>query len=261
MFQIYQQYMIEEIKISDIIISEYFKDFRNALCADVIVCGAGPAGMYSAYRLSRKNIKVVLVEKMLSLGGGIWGGGMLFNKIVVQEECLRILDELGISYKRCEDGYYVASAIELAGALVYNLCKSNVTILNGMTVEDVVIHNDRVQGVVVNWSAVNIARLHVDPLMLYSKVVIDSTGHHAEVVKHVARRYRGIEIVGEGAMHSVVGELEVVKNTDEVFPGLIVAGMAANALRGSPRMGPIFGGMLLSGEKAAEIAARIIKSQ
>jgi len=42
--------------------------------------------------------------------------------------------------------------------------------------------------------------------------------------------------------------------TKEVYPGLIVSGMAANAVHGGPRMGPVFGGMLLSGEKAAEIA-------
>ena len=39
---------------------------------------------------------------------------------------------------------------------------------------------------------------------------------------------------------------------------MYVAGMAANATFGSYRMGPIFGGMLLSGEKVAEeLAARI----
>lgn len=252
--------MIEEIKITDAIISDYFSDFKKALDSDVIVCGAGPSGMYSAYKLSKTNYRVVLIERMLSLGGGIWGGGMLFNKVVVQEEGRRILDELGISYKKFAEGYYVTSAIELAGALIYHLSRSGVIILNGVTVEDIVIHDNRVRGVVINWSAVNLARLHVDPLTLHSKIVIDATGHNAEIVRILAKRYREVEIKGEGAMHSSVGEIEVVNNTKEVFPGLIVAGMAANAVCGGPRMGPIFGGMLLSGEKAADIALRILKS-
>lgn len=46
-------------------------------------------------------------------------------------------------------------------------------------------------------------------------------------------------------------EATVVENTGECFPGLFVAGMAANACFGALRMGPIFGGMLQSGGKAA----------
>jgi len=48
-------------------------------------------------------------------------------------------------------------------------------------------------------------------------------------------------------------EKDTMANTREVFPGLYVVGMAANATFGSYRMGPVFGGMLLSGEKAAAI--------
>ena len=44
-----------------------------------------------------------------------------------------------------------------------------------------------------------------------------------------------------------------VENTREFFPGVFCAGMACNAIYGAPRMGPVFGGMLLSGRKAAEL--------
>jgi thiamine thiazole synthase len=35
--------------------------------------------------------------------------------------------------------------------------------------------------------------------------------------------------------------------------------MAANAVFGGPRMGPIFGGMLLSGRKAAQLIMKELK--
>jgi thiamine thiazole synthase len=72
-------------------------------------------------------------------------------------------------------------------------------------------------------------------------------------------RTEGGGILGERSMWADIAESNIIKNTREVYPGLIVAGMAANAVCGSPRMGPIFGGMLLSGKHAAEVASKIIK--
>jgi thiamine thiazole synthase len=66
-------------------------------------------------------------------------------------------------------------------------------------------------------------------------------------------------VMGERPMWAEIGEGKIIDNTREVYPGLIVAGMAANAVLGAPRMGPIFGGMLLSGKRAAEVAMEILQ--
>jgi len=65
-------------------------------------------------------------------------------------------------------------------------------------------------------------------------------------------------VMGEKPMWAELAEKETVSYTGEVFPGLLTAGMTVNAVHGLPRMGPIFGGMLLSGRKAAEIAASLL---
>jgi thiamine thiazole synthase len=59
--------------------------------------------------------------------------------------------------------------------------------------------------------------------------------------------------MGERSMSAEEGETTTVENTKEIYPGLFVSGMASNGVSGSFRMGPIFGGMLLSGRKAAEL--------
>ncbi|HEC69008.1 MAG TPA: ribose 1,5-bisphosphate isomerase, partial [Candidatus Omnitrophica bacterium] len=67
------------------------------------------------------------------------------------------------------------------------------------------------------------------------------------------------KILGEKSMWAEVAETTILKNTKEVCSGLYVCGMAANAVFGSPRMGPIFGGMLLSGRKAASEIIKKLK--
>jgi len=67
------------------------------------------------------------------------------------------------------------------------------------------------------------------------------------------------KIMGERPMNADKAEKDVIKNTKEIYPGLFVVGMAANAAFGGPRMGPIFGGMLLSGKKASEMIIKKIK--
>jgi thiamine thiazole synthase len=249
--------MVEEIKIAQAIIESYFERLKRCLNVDVVVVGAGPSGLTCAYYLSDK-FKVCLIEKNLSLGGGIWGGGMFFNKVVVQSEVLPILEDFDVSYEKYDDTHYVVDSIELASSLVKAVSR-RVEVLNGVCVEDVVIR-DGIRGVVVNWSAVNLSGLHVDPLVISSKVVVDATGHDAVVCRITAKKTKAFDVKGEGFMYADLAEKLVVEKTGEVYPNLFVTGMAVASVYGLPRMGPIFGGMLLSGKRVAElIICKLVK--
>ncbi|GAI00250.1 unnamed protein product [marine sediment metagenome] len=257
---------MDEVIISRAITESYIKDLLDAMELDVAIVGAGPAGMTAAYYLAKARIKIAIFERKLSVGGGIWGGGMMFNKIVVQDEGKEILNEFGITTTEYQKGYYVANAVETASTLCSLAVKAGAKVFNLISVEDVVIREaNRVSGLVLNWSSVPSANLHIDPLAIRAKLVIDATGHDCEICHLVSDKAGGKlrtstgNIIGEKSMWAEVAEKEVTENTKEVYPGLIVAGMAASAVFGSPRMGPIFGGMLLSGKRAAKLAIDLLK--
>jgi len=258
---------LDEIVISRAITTSFMAEFVDYMEMDVAVVGAGPAGLAASYYLSKKGLKTAIFEKRLSVGGGMWGGGMMFNKIVVQPEAIEVLDDFGIAYKEYQQGYYVADSIEAVAAMCYKSVKAGTKIFNLISVEDVMIReNDRVTGLVLNWTAVDMAHLHVDPLTVRAKYVIDATGHDAEICNLVARKTGGKmasetgSVKGEKPMWAELAEKQTVEYTGEVYPGLLSAGMVVNAVHGLPRMGPIFGGMLLSGRKVADITAALLNS-
>ena len=257
---------IDEITISRAITESFMKDFLEAMEVDVAIVGAGPSGMTAGYFLASEGVKTVIFERQLRVGGGMPGGGMMFNRIVVQAEGKRLLDEFDIKTREYEKGYYIADSLEAISAICFKAIKAGVKIFNLVSAEDVMIReNDRVAGLVLNWSATSLAGLHVDPLAIRARIVIDATGHSSEICRIVASKIgprlntKTGGVIGEKSMWAERGEKEIIENTREVYPGLIVAGMAANAVFGSPRMGAIFGGMLLSGKRAAEVALKMVR--
>jgi thiamine thiazole synthase len=249
---------LDEIKISRAIIESYKNKLIKSLDMDVAIAGAGPAGMVCGYYLAKAGKSVVIFERKLSVGGGMWGGGIMFNEIVVQEKAKEIVDEFGIRARIYEKGYYLADSIEAVSTICSKTAKAGVKIFNLLSVEDVMTRQKRICGLVLNWTAVEMANLHVDPITMKARFVVDATGHAAEVV-HIVERKSGIrlntktgKIMGEQSMWAEVAEDTIVRNSKEVAPGLYVCGMSANAVFGGPRMGPIFGGMLLSGKKVAK---------
>lgn len=239
--------------------STYFEKLQRNLDIDVAIVGGGPSGIVAAYYLAKAGMRVAQFDRKLSPGGGMWGGAMMFNQIVVQEESLDIVRDFDINVEKFEDGLYTIDSVESTSALLYKAVHAGAAIFNCYSVEDVVFKNNVVSGVVVNWTPVLREGMHVDPINIMAKYVIDGTGHDSEICKVVARK-NGIklntpngEVMGERSLDVAEGERLVVEGTKEIYPGLYVCGMASSAVSGTPRMGPIFGGMLMSGKKVADL--------
>jgi thiamine thiazole synthase len=255
--------MIRDIDVSRAILRAYAKKIDDAAESDVLVAGAGPSGLVAATLLARAGARVVLCEKRLAPGGGIWGGGMFMNVVVVQPEAVGVLKELDLPVEEGHAGLFTIDAVRLASGLCLRALEAGAVLLNALAVEDVMVAEGRVQGLVLNRPLVQEGRLPVDPLTFRARAVLDSTGHEAFTVCALQRLGRPLNtetgsMMGEGPMCAEEAERFVVEKTGEIHPGLFVSGMAVQAAHGGPRMGPIFGGMLLSGKKAANLIAEVL---
>ncbi|HUT27353.1 MAG TPA: sulfide-dependent adenosine diphosphate thiazole synthase [Methanomassiliicoccales archaeon] len=249
---------IDEVLITRKIVERYTEEFLENIDVDVVLAGAGPSSLTAARYLAQAGLRVVIFERKLTPGGGMWGGGMTFPIIVVQEGSKHLLEEIGVRLRDAKDGYYTADSVEASAKLIAAAVTAGARLYNTITVEDVMMRDDRVCGVVINSSAVEVAGLHVDPLSIRAKYVIDGTGHPSEIAHVVVRKVGRLntptgKIEGEKSMWAEMAEQMTVENTSEIYNNLYVTGMAANAVMGAPRMGPIFGGMLLSGKKVADM--------
>jgi len=252
---------ISEKQITRAIVTEFTREFTEIIDNDVTIIGAGPSGLIAAIEFAKAGEKTLLIESNNYLGGGFWLGGYLMNKVTFRAPSQEILDELGVPYKEFEPGLFVADGPHACSKLIAAACDAGVKILNMTKFDDVVIRENRVAGVVINWTPVSAlprAITCVDPIALETKLVVDATGHDAVVVESLKKR--GLVETGQfGPMWVEQSEDAVVENTKEIYPGLVVTGMAAATAFGLTRMGPTFGAMLLSGKKAADIALQPVK--
>ncbi len=254
---------VREANITRSITEEFLKDLSDHTQTEVAIVGAGPSGLMAAKELAAKGIRTLIVESNNYLGGGFWIGGFLMNKVTFRKPAEEVLDELNIPYIESKDNLFVADGPHACSKLIASACEAGAKVLNATKFEDVIIKNDRVCGIVINWNAVSAlprAITCVDPIALEAKVVIDATGHDAWVAKSLEDR-KILKLSGCGAMWVEKSEDEVVRKTGQIYPGLIAAGMATSTVHGIPRMGPTFGAMLLSGKRAAEIAMQKLKTK
>jgi thiamine thiazole synthase len=252
---------VSEKEITRTIANMFSETMAEYTDSDVIIIGAGPAGLTAGRDLARIGVKTLIIEQNNYIGGGYWVGGYMMNPVTVRAPAQKIWDELGVPYRKIREGLYATWGPHACSKLIAATCDADVRFLQLTKFDDLVLKNDRVGGVVVNWMPVSALPRNVtcvDPVALESRIVIDASGHDSVAVKRLMDRgyvkWKGMDPLWvEGS------EDAVVNYTGEVFPGLIATGMSVTETHGLPRMGPTFGSMLLSGKKAAEIAAGKLK--
>ncbi|HEY7570919.1 MAG TPA: sulfide-dependent adenosine diphosphate thiazole synthase [Nitrososphaeraceae archaeon] len=248
---------VEEKEITRTIVAMFGETMADYVDSDVIIIGAGPSGLMAGRDLAKLGIKSLIVEQNNYLGGGYWVGGYMMNPVTVRAPAQKIWDELGVPYRKITEGLYATWGPHACSKLIAAACDAGVRFLQLSKFDDLVLKNGRVSGVVINWMPVSALPRNVtcvDPIALESKIVIDASGHDSVAVKRLMDRgyikWKGMEPMWVNG-----GEDLVVERTGEVFPGLIASGMSVTETHGLARMGPTFGSMLLSGRKAAQVAA------
>jgi len=252
---------VSEKEITRTIATMFNETMAEYTDSDVIIIGAGPAGLTAGRDLANMGVRTLIIEQNNYIGGGYWVGGYMMNPVTVRAPAQKIWDELGVPYRKTREGLYATWGPHACSKLIAATCDAGVRFLQLTKFDDLVLKNKRVSGVVINWMPVSALPRNitcVDPVALESKIVIDASGHDSVAVKRLMDRgyvkWKGMDPLWvEGS------EDEVVNHTGEVFPGLIATGMSVTETHGLPRMGPTFGSMLLSGKKAAEIAIGKLK--
>ncbi|KAH0455135.1 hypothetical protein IEQ34_017059 [Dendrobium chrysotoxum] len=258
---------IRESIVSREMTRRYMTDMITYADTDVVIIGAGSAGLSCAYELSKDpSIRVAIVEQSVSPGGGAWLGGQLFSAMVVRKPAHLFLDEVGVPYDENESYVVVRHAALFTSTIMAKvLARPNVKLFNAVAAEDLIVKEGRVAGVVTNWALVSMnhdTQSCMDPNVMEARVVVSSCGHDGPFGATGVKRLKGIgmidEVPGMKALDMNAAEDAIVRLTREVVPGMIVTGMEVAEIDGAPRMGPTFGAMMISGQKAAQLALKAL---
>ncbi|KAF1800102.1 Thi4 family-domain-containing protein [Mucor lusitanicus] len=269
-FDNYKFAPIRESQVSREMVTRYMNDMLHYAESDVVIVGCGSAGLSCAWELSKDpSLKIAIIEQSVSPGGGCWLGGQLFSAMVVRKPADKFLDELEIPYEEKENYVVVKHAALFTSTILSKLLmRPNVKLFNATAVEDLIVKNGKVAGVVTNWTLVTLnhnTQSCMDPNVMEAKVIVSGTGHDGPMGASGVKRLESIGLIeGNKGMLSLdmnAAEDDIVKYTREVVPGMVVTGMELAELDGAPRMGPTFGAMLISGQKAAYAARASLKRQ
>ncbi|KAI8059910.1 thiazole biosynthetic enzyme, chloroplastic [Gongronella butleri] len=251
---------IRESQVNREMTTRYMTDMLDYAETDVVIVGCGSAGLSCAWELSKDpSIKVAIIEQSVSPGGGCWLGGQLFSAMVVRKPAHEFLKDVGVPFDEKENYVVVKHAALFTSTIMSKLlARPNVKLFNATAVEDLIVKQGKVAGVVTNWALVTLnhdTQSCMDPNVIEAKVVVSGCGHDGPMGASGVKRLESIGLVQPlkrmRCLDMAVAEDAIVEYTREVAPGMVVCGMEVSELDGAPRMGPTFGAMLISGQKAA----------
>ncbi|KAK2076666.1 triosephosphate isomerase [Prototheca wickerhamii] len=253
---------ISESQVSRAMTSRYFKDLYDNAEVDVVIVGAGSAGLSCAYELTKHpDVRVAIIEQGVAPGGGAWLGGQLFSAMCIRKPAHKLMDELNIPYDDEGDMVVVKHAALVTSTLLSKvLAAPNIKLFNATAAEDLIVKSKpaggaavpHVAGAVTNWTLVSLnhdTQMCMDPNTILSKVM------------RLAKLGLIERAPGMGALDMNSAEDAVVDRTREIVPGMVICGMEVAELDGCPRMGPTFGAMFVSGVKAAHVALASLRRQ
>ena len=222
---------IREAQVNREMVTRYMNDMLYYAESDVVIVGCGSAGLSCAWELSKDpSLKIAIIEQSVSPGGGCWLGGQLFSAMVVRKPADKFLNELGIPYDEKEDYVVVKHAALFTSTILSKLLmRPNVKLFNATAVEDLIVKNGKVAGVVTNWTLVSLnhdTQSCMDPNVMEAKVVVSGTGHDGPMGASSVKRLESIGLIeqkkGMLSLDMNAAEDDIVRYTREVVPGMVV---------------------------------------
>ena len=129
---------VREVEITRAIANEFHEVLIDRAESDVIIIGAGPAGLTASRELSNLGYKVLVIEQNNYLGGGYWLGGYMMNPVTVREPAQKFWDELGVPHKKVAEGLYLTPGPHAVSKLIAAACDAGVKFLQLTKFDDLV---------------------------------------------------------------------------------------------------------------------------